>query len=132
MAEEQHDLFGDTQDDSILEQLDGDTEESRRFPALLSQINTLLRGELEKHGVDPRLSLDLVYAMSQQIGGIQVYFPRGQMLEQLIRDMRIWRDFDGRNIPELVERYHVTFKTVYKAIRRMRKLEHRKHQPDLF
>ncbi|KFB93040.1 positive regulator, partial [Trabulsiella guamensis ATCC 49490] len=67
-----------------------------------------------------------------QIGGMQVYFPRGEVLNTIIRDMKIWRDFTGKNIPELVERYQVTYKTVYKAIRRMRRLEQRKYQPDLF
>lgn len=132
MTEHQHDLFGDIRDDSILDNLDEGNAESARFPALLSQLNALLRRELEKYGVDPRLSLELVYAMSSQIGGMQVYFPRGEALNAIIRDMKIWRDFTGKNIPELVERYQVTYKTVYKAIRRMRRLEQRKYQPDLF
>ncbi|WP_284881114.1 Mor transcription activator family protein [Citrobacter portucalensis] len=129
MSEKQNDLFGDIQDDSILEHLDDDSSaETVRFPALLTELNTLLRGELTKHGVDPRISLELVYAISCQIGGMQIYIPRGQTLESLIRDMKIWRDFNGRNITELVERYCVTYKTVYKAIRRMRKLEQGKRQ----
>ena len=132
MTDKQDDLFGDIRDDSILEQLDDNSAESRRFPALLAQLNALLRTELEKLGHDPRISLDLIYAISKSIGGMQLYFPRGTALESLIRDMKIWRDFNGKNIPELVERYHVTFNTVYAAIRRMRRLEQRKYQLDLF
>lgn len=124
-------LFEDGQDDSILAQLD-DGVESRRFPALLSELNALLRHELARLGYDPRHSIELVAAISSKMGGIQVYLPRGQALEFLIRDMRIWRDFTGNNVPELVERYRVTYKTVYKAIKRMRRLESRKYQPDLF
>lgn len=130
--ETQDDLFGDVRDDSLLEQMGGDSPESRRFPALLAQLNALLRVELERLGVDPGISLDLVYAISRQIGGVQLYLPRGQALEQLVRDMKIWRDFTGNNVPELVERYHVTYNTIYASIRRMRQLEHRKHQPPLF
>ncbi|ECF0259006.1 transcriptional regulator [Salmonella enterica subsp. enterica serovar Agbeni] len=126
------DLFEDTQDDSILEHLDEGDGESSRFPSLLAELNALLRSELERLGGNPQHSLELVVAISNQIGGMQVYFPRGQALEYLVRDMRIWRDFTGGNIPELVERYHVTYKTVYKAIKRMRRLETRKHQMDLF
>ncbi|MEQ9865039.1 Mor transcription activator family protein [Pectobacterium aroidearum] len=126
------DMFDDKQDDSILDHLDEADGERSRFPALLSELNALLRQELERLGCDPRVSLELVVAISKQIGGMQVYFPRGQTLEYLVRDMKIWRDFDGHNVPELVERYHVTYKTVYKAIKRMRKLEHRKHQMPLF
>ncbi|HHW4286127.1 TPA: Mor transcription activator family protein [Yersinia enterocolitica] len=125
-------LFDDGQDDSILEHLEGGDSERGRFPELLKQINELLRCELERLGGNGKHSLELVVAISKQIGGSQVYFPRGQVLEDLVRDMRIWRDFDGHNINELVERYHVTYKTVYKAIRRMRKLESKKRQPELF
>lgn len=121
------DLFADVQDDSILEHLD-DEIESTRFPALLSELNALLRKELERLGYDPLHSIELVVAISSKIGGMQVYFPRGQVLEQLVRDMRIWRDFKGDNVAELVERYHVTYKTVYKAIKRMRRLETNKRQ----
>lgn len=66
MSEKQNDLFGDIQDDSILEHLDDDSSaETVRFPALLTELNTLLRGELTKHGVDPRISLELVYAITR-------------------------------------------------------------------
>ncbi|MCZ6928699.1 transcriptional regulator [Serratia marcescens] len=124
-------LFGDERDDSILDHLD-ESGENARFPALLAELNALLRSELERLGGNPQHSLELVIAISKQIGGMQIYLPRGQVLECLVRDMKIWRDFDGRNIHDLVERYHVTYKTVYKAIKRMRKLEHRKNQPSLF
>ncbi|EFP2088219.1 transcriptional regulator, partial [Escherichia coli] len=56
----------------------------------------------------------------------------GKVLENLIRDMRIWRDFDGKNVAELVQRYKVTYKTVYQAIKRMRRLERGKYQMQLF
>ncbi|QLR62476.1 transcriptional regulator [Citrobacter sp. RHBSTW-00976] len=124
-------LFNDFQDDSILDHVD-EQMESSRFPSLLAELNALLRHELERLGADPKHSIELVAAISGKIGGMQVYFPRGQSLEFLIRDMKIWRDFTGHNVPELVERYHVTYKTVYKAIKRMRRLEHRKHQMPLF
>lgn len=123
-------LFDDGQDDSLLNHLD-DAGEGSRFPALLAEINVLLRTELTRLGYDPRHSLELVVAISNQIGGMQVYFPRGQALEYLVRDMRIWRDFTGDNVHELVEKYHVTYKTVYKAIKRMRKLEVGKRQLSL-
>lgn len=126
------DMFDDERDDSILDHLDDADGERSRFPALLAELNALLRVELERLGGDPRHSLELVVAISKQIGGMQVYFPRGQVLEYLVRDMKIWRDFNGDNVPELVERYHVTYKTVYKAIKRMRRIEHRKHQMPLF
>lgn len=124
-------LFDDFQDDSILDHVD-EQRESSRFPSLLAELNALLRHELERLGADPKLSIELVAAISSKIGGMQVYFPRGQSLEFLIRDMQIWRDYTGKNVPDLVKRYHVTYKTVYKAIKRMRHLERKKYQYSLF
>lgn len=120
-------LFDDVRDDSILDHID-DEIEGARFPSLFSELNALLRVELERLGYDPKHSIELVAAISGKIGGMQVYFPRGQVLEYLVRDMRIWRDFTGNNVEELVERYHVTYKTVYKAIKRIRRLEMNKRQ----
>ncbi|HDO7098923.1 MULTISPECIES: Mor transcription activator family protein [Klebsiella] len=125
-----YDLFGDQQDDSLLSHLE-DEGKGSRFPALLAELNALLGTELERLGYDPRHSLELVVAISKRIGGMQVYFPRGQALEYLVRDMHIWRDFNGENVPDLVERYQVTYKTVYKAIKRMRRLEMSKRQYSL-
>ncbi|CAI0791492.1 Mor transcription activator family protein [Serratia ficaria] len=124
-------LFDDELNDSILDHMGGGSENAK-FPSLLLELNALLRSELEKLGDEPQHSIDLVIAISRHIGGIQVYLPKGQALEYLVRDMKIWRDFDGRNVSELAMKYRVTFKTVYKAINRMRKLESKKHQPDLF
>ena len=123
-------LFDDIQDDSILDHLD-DGSESSRFPSLLSELNALLRVELERLGYDPKHSIELVVAISSKIGGMQIYFPRGQALEYFVRDMRIWRDFTGDNVAELVARYRVTHKTVYKAIKRMRRIEVSKRQYSL-
>ncbi|EFE7293916.1 transcriptional regulator, partial [Escherichia coli] len=47
------DLFGDLQDDTILAHLDNPVEDTSRFPALLAELNDLLRGELSRLGVDP-------------------------------------------------------------------------------
>lgn len=38
------DLFGDLQDDTILAHLDNPAEDTSRFPALLAELNDLLRG----------------------------------------------------------------------------------------
>lgn len=68
-----NDLFEDIQDDSILDHLDDGTESSR-FPSLLSELNALLRKELERLGYDPQHSIELVVAISSKIGGCRSIF----------------------------------------------------------
>ncbi|MBC0372490.1 hypothetical protein FSF59_022840, partial [Escherichia coli] len=66
----EQDLFGDYQDDSILEYFD-DVQEKSGFPSLLAELNALLRQELIRLGVNPAHSLELVVAICNHIGGIQ-------------------------------------------------------------
>ncbi|ECI5214676.1 transcriptional regulator [Salmonella enterica subsp. diarizonae] len=126
------DLFGGYQDDTILAHVDNESGDTSRYPALLAELNDLLRKELARLGVEPVHSLEIVVAICKHLGGGQVYIPRGQVLDSLIRDLRIWNDFNGRNINELAAHYGVSYKTVYKAIRRMRQLKYRQYQPTLF
>ncbi|HDT0613266.1 Mor transcription activator family protein [Raoultella planticola] len=125
------DLFGDVQDDSILEHMDDSDLEKVKFPVLIAELNDLLRYEFQRIGIAPSHSIEVVSAICSQLGGIQIYLPRGKVLEYFIRDIKIWRDYTGDNVKELAHKYEVTFNTIYKAIRRMRRIEHLKRQPKL-
>lgn len=125
------DLFGDVQDDSILEHMDDSDLENVKFPVLIAELNDLLRYEFQRIGITPSHSIEVVSAICSQLGGIQIYLPRGKVLEYFIRDIKIWRDYTGDNVKELAHKYEVTFNTIYKAIRRMRRIEHLKRQPKL-
>ncbi|AWT21306.1 Mor transcription activator family protein [Klebsiella grimontii] len=125
------DLFGDVQDDSILEHMDDSDLENVKFPVLIAELNDLLRYEFQRIGIAPYHSIEVVSAICSQLGGIQIYLPRGKVLEYFIRDIKIWRDYTGDNVKELAHKYEVTFNTIYKAIRRMRRIEHLKRQPKL-
>lgn len=131
MNEQQHDLFGDALDPSLLEHAAVQAEQ-HRWPELLRDINSLLSNELEKRGVDNNLSLPLTYAIAKNLGGMQVYIPKGDALETMIRDMQIWAEFNGTNVAQLTLKYNVTFKTIYSVIARMRELERKRRQPDMF
>ena len=131
MNEQQHDLFGDALDPSLLEQAVAQAEQ-HRWPELLRDINSLLRNELVKRGVDNNLSLPLTYAIAKNLGGMQIYIPKGDALETMMRDMQIWSEFNGNNVAQLTIKYNVTFKTVYSVIARMRELERKRRQPDMF
>jgi Mor family transcriptional regulator len=96
----------------------------------LAELNALLRKELERFGYDPRHSIELVAAISSKIGGMQIYFLAVRCLSNS-SGICVSGVISGNNIPELVERYQVTYKTVYKAIRRMRRLELSKRQYSL-
>lgn len=131
MSEEQHDLFSDEIDSVLLEHATA-PEEQHRWPELLRDIHSLIGDELKKRGADNNLALPITYAIAKNLGGMQVYIPKGDALDTMIRDMHIWNEFNGTNVAQLALKYKVTFKTVYSVIARMRDAERKRRQPDMF
>ncbi|MFV0511326.1 MAG: Mor transcription activator family protein [Shewanella algae] len=107
-------------------------EDDAKWPQTLREVYELLKHELAGHNEDPRLALDLIRVMSRHFGGQQIYFPRGVQLDYYLRDVQIWEEFDGKNVQALIRKFGVSHQTVYKAIAKMRDLEKRRRQPELF
>jgi Mor family transcriptional regulator len=93
----------------------------------------VLAHELNKNDVESEsLSFKLSLAIGNHLGGMQFYLPRGDALVRYIRDMEIWDSFNGRNTKELAHKHHLTEKSIYEILARMRKIEQKRRQPDLF
>jgi Mor family transcriptional regulator len=58
----------------------------------------------------------LCLAVADNLGGRMVYFPRGTYLKRVLRDRKLYSEFDGRNHRELAEHYDLCLQTVYKII----------------
>lgn len=71
-------------------------------------------------------------ALAHYHGGRTFYLPRGETLEQAIRNVRMWDEFNGKNIGELCTRYKLTEQRVYQVLAEQRTLRSRKIQPALF
>ncbi|MCZ5437290.1 hypothetical protein O5476_07065 [Escherichia coli] len=70
-------------------------------------------------------------AICKHLGGGQVYIPRGQVLDSLIRDLRIWNDFNGRNVSELTT-VMVSLSTRFtRLFAGLRRIKYRQYQPSL-
>ncbi|MGC3833973.1 Mor transcription activator family protein [Moritella viscosa] len=120
-------------DPSVLAHSSDVSDEQRQWPAMLLELHGVIQATLDKHNIDtPELPLAMVLDISEYMGGMQVYMPRGVRLRQQIRDMEIWKAFNGSNVHQLARHYKVTDKTIYEVCRRMRKIEQQRRQPDLF
>lgn len=109
-----------------------DQEETQKhWPELLLQVHEVLRRELRAANIDEDVALVQLEALCESIGGIYTYFPRGDILKAEIRAYRVWKDFNGRNIPELSKKYRLTVPRIYQILARMRKREHEKKQYSL-
>ncbi|HAS3205983.1 TPA: positive regulator of late transcription [Vibrio cholerae] len=110
-----------------------DDEESKvRWPEMMLTIFESLKDECSKLGLDEIVALVLLARLCKDTGGLQYYFPKGEQLEHQLRCMYIWREFNGQNVPELAIKYNLSTQNIYAAIRRMRNLEVRKRQHQLF
>ncbi len=130
----QHDMFEhDELDASILDHATELPEDSAAWPAILLELYGVLNNELKKSNIEQDgLALKMVLSIGNYMGGMQVYLPRGDKLQQQLRDMEIYEQFNGRNIAQLTKRYHLTNKRIYEIIARMRRVELQRRQFSLF
>ncbi|WP_241908835.1 Mor transcription activator family protein [Vibrio kanaloae] len=132
-SEENFEMFG--YDDVSVDDLEAllPTDESRhRWPDMMLTIYESLRSELNKLGLDDGYALVLLSRLCADTGGLQYYFPKGELLEHQLKRMRIWKEFNGNNVPELAKKHGISTQNVYMAIRQMRAQEIKRHQQELF
>ncbi|WED29183.1 positive regulator of late transcription [Vibrio sp. DW001] len=132
-ADENFEMFG-FDDISVddLEVLLPSEGNNHRWPDMMLTVHESLRSELAKIGLDERYALVLLARLCEDTGGLQYYFPKGDLLENQLKRMHIWKEFNGNNVPELAKKYDLSTQNVYVAIRHMRSLEMAKRQPKLF
>ncbi|HEZ0652844.1 TPA: Mor transcription activator family protein [Neisseria meningitidis] len=65
-------------------------------------------------------------------GGQLIYFPKNLLGRVSERDMRIYKEFDGKNHAELARRYDLTVQHVYRIVKEVGMAERAKNQADLF
>lgn len=135
MAEDQ-DLFADESlPDDVLDHLDA-PEIRARWPQALSDLIAVVAAANARAGYSPddsrRHAYRIVQALAQYAGGRQLYVPQGRNLERALRDHRLFMQYNGRNIAELVQRFELSENQVYIIIGEQRQLKRRRMQPELF
>ena len=83
-----------------------------------------------------RLGRKLAFALSQAIGGTQIYLPRGDAIRRASRDLGIWMEYDGtvmgaNGSVALSQRYGLSEIYIYRIIARQRGLHRTEHQSEL-
>lgn len=61
-----------------------------------------------------------IIVLAHHFGGRMVYIPRDDKLRLALRDARIWREHNGRNVQELAERHGLTSSQIYGILREQR------------
>lgn len=107
------------------------------WPMRLQELFQAIVVALEKDGVSEqdanRHAVTAVKTTSDLFGGMQIYLPYGKSFDNAIRDMQIFRDFDGANVLQLARKYRLTHVRIYGIIEKQRELSraHRKTDCDV-
>lgn len=128
------DMFGEQLNSSMLSDTINiiENEKSARWPETMRELYDLFSCTVEKHGGSPELALVMLSELCRVYGGLQFYLPRGKMLQNTIRDLRVWQEFNGNNSFELAQKFDVTQREIWRITARMRSFETRRRQPDMF
>ncbi|MGL5007355.1 MAG: Mor transcription activator family protein [Plesiomonas sp.] len=128
------DMFGEQLNSSMLSDTINiiENEKSARWPETMRELYDLFSCTVEKHGGSPELALVMLSELCRVYGGLQFYLPRGKTLQNTIRDLRVWQEFNGNNSFELAQKFDVTQREIWRITARMRSFETRRRQPDMF
>lgn len=110
-------------------------ELTNRWPSLLVEVIDVMQAELQRQKVaEPEAKLTaskLVGVMAHYFGGKSFYLPAGDKIKEALRDVQIYQDFTGNNVPELIKKYRLSESTIYAIFRTQRALQRKRHQMDL-
>jgi Mor family transcriptional regulator len=113
-------------------------EDPERWEKTMADIADVLVDELRQAGIDGACSLGrkLAFALSQALGGTQIYLPRGDAIRRASRDLGIWLEYDGTVMgPDgsvaLARRYNLSEIYIYRIIARQRGLHRSETQTAL-
>ena len=113
-------------DDDIREEV---LEDPERWEKTMADIADVRVEELRRAGVEGSrcLGRKLAFALSQAIGGTQIYLPRGDAIKRASRDLGIWMEYDGtvmgpNGSVALSQRYGMSEIHIYRIIARQRGL----------
>lgn len=112
------DMFGF--DDVSLENIEAGGSNELAYPKNMMKMYTFLKAQLDDEQARSDIALVQLKAICKAFGGIQYYL---SCCRSQIRDIKIWRDFDGSNVAELSGKYQTSMQNVYRVLKKMRETQ---------
>lgn len=135
MGNSNAELFADLE---LPESLDAclPVEIEEAWPKLLVDMLQVVQSAYQDAGAKPEQARGLAIiglrALANYHGGRTFYLPRGDKLEQALRNAQMWEEFNGKNVGDLCTKYRLTEQMVYQILAEQRAVRARKIQPGLF
>ncbi|MGF1688725.1 transcriptional regulator [Photobacterium japonica] len=105
----------------------------QRWPSTLQSLSEVLNSELKRANIEaPHLADKLTIALGHYFGGRDIYIPTGTKLKSALRNIAIWREYNGRNIEQLANHHKLTERQITEIIREQRQAEVKRRQRELF
>lgn len=106
-------------------------------PELLADLGDHTEAILaEKAGLPAERAKEVARALIDRMrynwGGQLIYFPKGESLDIMERDLEIWAKFNGSNQDALAREYNTSVQTIYKRLRIIREAMIAQNQLDMF
>lgn len=107
-----------------------------KTPEMLKDLAALIAESAAKDyamptGKSKQLGIDVAMRIADEWGGIMVYIPTASGIKISLRDMQIYRRFNGYNHDALAKEYGVSVQWVYQVLKRVRKQQQDKQQRNL-
>jgi len=97
-----------------------------RWPKLLSDMVDVIADSSRRGGMTQDAAAEFarrtVIAMAVYFGGRQCYIPCGDALHRAMRDDRIWREHNGKNVWALAKRHRLSEVSIQHIIKTQRAL----------
>ena len=93
------------------------------YPELLEQMGQIIGRKLLELDVPSEkashAAFDIVESVRNEIGGVQLYIPRGMRFELSRRDHEIYNKFNGRNYHNLAREYGLSEMQIRNIVKRI-------------
>jgi len=88
----------------------------------LNQVFLAIKNGLEKQGVlERKVHASVFISLCESVGGQCLYLPRGDSLFGVIRDIAIFKEFDGKNKKYLAIKYRMSLRSIDNILNDQRK-----------
>lgn len=109
---------------------------NQRGTAMLNDVRQFTTDLLTEAGihtdVSEQISNELMNRLATHWGGQLLYFGHGHVFSATKRDEKIYAKFNGHNHAELAKEFSLGVVYIYTIVKRMKKLERDRVQPDMF
>ena len=107
-----------------------------KYPELLEDLIDKVCRRMKAVGYDDvqaaAIAESVVELVRSEWGGTSIYIPKAQAAQNVVRDLEIYRRFNGSNRHQLSKDFGLCEKRIYEIYRRMHEQEIKYRQPHLF